>query len=52
MGLAFSVILFLGAVLVVRSLRVRGCASFVLWMIVGMAAAWFALQFMSAGLRI
>lgn len=52
MGIVFSVVLFLGAVLVLRSLGVRGCVSFVLWMMLGMAAVWFVLQFASGGLRI
>ena len=52
MGIMFSVVLFLGAVLVLRSMRIPGCVSFVLWMVLGLAAMWFVLQFTSGGLRV
>lgn len=52
MGLTFSVVLVLGAAIPLLSLRIRGCVSFVLWMVLGLAAAWFVLQFASGGLRI
>jgi len=51
MGLTFSVVLVLGAAILLLSLRIRGCVSFVLWMVLGLAA-WFVLQFASGGLRI
>ncbi len=52
MGIVLACIALVGAGMVLRSLRVWGCISFVLWMALGMAATWFVLQFASGGLRI
>jgi len=52
MGLMFMCVALLGAGVLLRSLRLWGCISFVLWVVLGMMATWFVLQFASGGLRI
>lgn len=52
MGVVFAVLVVVGVVLVVRSLRASGCVSFVLWVLIGLAAMWFVLQFTSGSWRI
>lgn len=47
MGVMLVVVCVVGLVLMVRSLRAGGCVGFVLWLLVGLAATWFALQFVS-----
>ena len=52
MGIVFACMALLGAGVLLRSLRVWGCLGFVLWVLLGVAATWFVLQFASGGLRI
>lgn len=52
MGLVFAVLVIIGVVLMVRSLRANGCFSFVLWVLIGLAATWFVLQFTSGSWRV
>ncbi len=51
MGIVFAIAFLLGVVVLLSSLRIRGCASFLLWMLLGMSVVWFVLQFASGGLR-
>ena len=45
MGLVFAGVMVLGAVIVLRSLRLRGFVWFLLWMLLGMAITLLTLQF-------
>jgi hypothetical protein len=51
MGLVFAGLVLVGVVLIVRSLRMWGCVSFVVWVLVGMAMTGVVLLFASGGLR-
>ncbi len=52
MGVVFALVAVVGVVIVVRSLQVKGCVSFGLWLLVGLAVMWFVLQFMSGAWRV
>ena len=52
MGVVFAVITVVGVIMVVRSLRLEGCVSFVLWLLVGLAVTWMFLQFFSGTWRV
>ena len=52
MGVLFALLAVIGVVVLVRSLHVEGCVSFVLWLLVGLAMTWFLLQFLSGSWRV
>lgn len=52
MGLVFAGVMVAGAVIALRSLRLRGCVWFLGWVLLGMAMTWFALQFISGTWRV
>ena len=41
MGVLFALLIVIGVIVLVRSLRIEGCVSFVLWLLVGLAVTWF-----------
>ncbi len=43
MGLMVAVLLVVGVVLIVRSLRLWGCGSFALWLLIGLVGTWLIL---------
>ena len=52
MGMLFAVVAVVGVIVLVRSLRLEGCVSFGLWLLVGLAATWFLLQILSGSWRV
>ena len=52
MGVMFALLAVIGVIVLVRSLRLEGCVSFVLWLLVGLAVTWFVLQFLSGSWRL
>jgi hypothetical protein len=52
MGIVLALVFVCSLGWVLHSLRVRGCGGFLLWVLLGMAAMWFALEFGFGGLRI
>ncbi len=52
MGLVFALLIVVGVIVLVRSLHLEGCVSFVLWLLVGLAVTWFLLQFLSGSWRV
>lgn len=52
MGVLFAVVAVVGVIVLVRSLRLEGCVSFVLWLLVGLAVTWLFLQFFSGHWRV
>ncbi len=51
-GVVFALLAVVGVVVIVRSLPVKGCLSFGLWLLVGLAVMWLVLQFMSGAWRV
>ena len=47
-GLICVVLVCIGVVLMVRSLRLVGCLSFVVWLLVGMAVMWVLLEWIAS----
>ena len=52
MGVVFAVVAVIGVIVLVRSLRLEGCVSFVLWLLVGLAVTWMVLQIFSGAWRV
>ena len=52
MGLMFALLAVVGLIVLVKSLRLEGCVSFVLWLLVGLAVTWLFLQFFSGHWRV
>ena len=52
MGVMFVLLAVVGVIVLVRSLRLEGCVSFVLWLLVGLAVTWLFLQFFSGYWRL
>ena len=52
MGVLFALLAVVGVIVLIRSLRVEGCVSFGLWLLVGLVVTWFLLQFLSGSWRV
>lgn len=52
MGVLFAAVAVVGVIVLVRSLHLEGCVSFVLWLLVGLAVTWLFLQFFSGSWRV
>ncbi len=52
MGMLFVLVAVIGVIVLVRSLRLEGCVSFGLWLLVGLAVTWVVLQFLAGSWRV
>ena len=52
MGLVFASVMIVGLLVLLRSLRLRGCLAFLAWFVAGAFITWLLLLFMSGELRV
>jgi hypothetical protein len=50
MGLLFACLMIVGILVLLYSLRLRGCLAFLLWLVAGVFMTWLLLLFVSRGL--